>query len=164
LNQHDARGGDRSKSAAGGTFAQSKRQAANDAGLSPRRQRNATNVANLSDDQFNGAIECDRPATVTALAEMGTKRRQPHCEDRRLDVMAGDAARSPPWLSIALTRTIPTALAMAKAPNLASVNAVVLREPNRRIPVQVDRVWIFGVHHAIVVRRHNSSRQPIVLA
>ena len=72
--QFDARGGDRSKSAATDTFAQ--RDAAEDAGLSKRQQVSAVRIANIPAERFERAIEAPTPPTKTALAEMGRKPRE----------------------------------------------------------------------------------------
>ena len=74
LKQFDARGGDRSKSAATDTFAQ--RDAAEDAGLSKRQQVSAVRIANIPAERFERAIEAPTPPTKTALAEMGRKPRE----------------------------------------------------------------------------------------
>lgn len=74
LNQIDGRGGQNlpnPKSTAADTFSQ--RQAAEAVGMSKRQQVTAVRVANVSDDEFEAAIEAERPATVTKLAEMGRK-------------------------------------------------------------------------------------------
>lgn len=47
------------------------RSAAENAGISERQRVTAVRVANIPQDQFDSAIERDRPATVTTLAEMG---------------------------------------------------------------------------------------------
>lgn len=58
-----------------GTDTISQRQAAVDAGLSKRQEVTARAVANVPDDEFEAAVERDHPATVTELAERGTKSR-----------------------------------------------------------------------------------------
>lgn len=47
--------------------------AAREAGLSKRQQRDALRVANVPRDEFEAAVESDDPPTVTALAERGKK-------------------------------------------------------------------------------------------
>lgn len=80
LKTFDGRGGDRSKSTGGGTFAPTQKQAADRAGLSKRQRDTAVRVANVPSDEFEKQIESDKPPTVTALAEQGIKRREapPH--------------------------------------------------------------------------------------
>jgi len=51
------------------------RQAAAAAGLSKRQQVTAVRVANLPEQRFEDAVDAERPATVTALADMGRQRR-----------------------------------------------------------------------------------------
>lgn len=46
---------------------------ANRAGISEHQRKQAVRVANVPKETFEAAIEQPRPATVTALAEMGTK-------------------------------------------------------------------------------------------
>lgn len=76
LQTFDARGGDRSKSTGTGTSArQSQEQAATAAGMSKRQQVTAVRVANVPPDVFDAAVENKRPATVQALAELGTHAR-----------------------------------------------------------------------------------------
>ena len=52
----------------------SKSDAAESAGMSKHQQVQATRVASISESEFIGMIEGETPPTVTALAEMGTKR------------------------------------------------------------------------------------------
>lgn len=72
LKEFDGRGGDRSKSVGAVSSAPTQRQAAEAAGISERQQVTAVRVANVPADTFEAAIESDKPATVTALAAMGT--------------------------------------------------------------------------------------------
>ena len=51
----------------------SQRQAAADAGLSKRQQVTAVNVARVPEEQFEAAIESEKPPTITALADQGKK-------------------------------------------------------------------------------------------
>jgi hypothetical protein len=54
------------------------RDVAERAGMSERQQATAVRVASVSEADFNAAIEAEKPATVTALANMGkTKRAEP---------------------------------------------------------------------------------------
>ncbi len=83
LQEFDARGGDRSKSADTDTFAQdrngahtgtpSRRAAAEAAGMSKRQQVTATRVANIPAAKFEAAIESENPPSITTLAEAGKK-------------------------------------------------------------------------------------------
>lgn len=50
------------------------RQAANSAGLSEHQEKQAVRLANVSEDDFERAVESDKPPTVTALARQGTNR------------------------------------------------------------------------------------------
>jgi hypothetical protein len=49
-----------------------RKQAATDAGLSPRQAATALQVANVPESSFNEKIESDKPPTITALAKAGT--------------------------------------------------------------------------------------------
>lgn len=49
--------------------------AARGAGLSERQQKTAVRVANVPEPQFEEAVEAEKPATVTKLADMGRKPR-----------------------------------------------------------------------------------------
>jgi hypothetical protein len=74
LKQIDGRGGDRTKSEGAHTYAQTQRNAAREAGLSPHQQVQAVRVANVPDATFEAQVESDTPPTVTALAELGKRR------------------------------------------------------------------------------------------
>ena len=50
-------------------------EAATDAGLSPHQKKQAVRTANVPDDEFEQAVESEKPPTVTKLAEQGTKKR-----------------------------------------------------------------------------------------
>jgi hypothetical protein len=52
-------------------------QAAQDAGLSDRQRVTALRVASVPRDEFETAVEGTKPATVTELAERGTRHREP---------------------------------------------------------------------------------------
>ena len=73
LKQVDGRGGDRSKSDAGDTYAQS--DLAADAGMSKRQQVTAVRLANVPAEDFDRQVEGDNPPTITSLAEQGTQKR-----------------------------------------------------------------------------------------
>lgn len=73
LKEFDARGAHRKKD---GNGLSSQRNAASDVGLSERQQKQAVRVANVPDEEFEALIESDDPPTVTALAELGKKRRE----------------------------------------------------------------------------------------
>jgi hypothetical protein len=49
-----------------------RKQAATDAGLSPRQAATALQVANVPESSFNAKIESDKPPTITAIAKAGT--------------------------------------------------------------------------------------------
>lgn len=51
----------------------SQRDAANEAGMSKRQEKQAVRIANLPEDDFEAAVESDHPPTVTVLAGMGGK-------------------------------------------------------------------------------------------
>ena len=63
-NQHSASAGDHP----------SRKEAGDEAGLSPHQQKQAVNVANVTEDEFTTLVESDTPPTVTKLAEIGTKK------------------------------------------------------------------------------------------
>ncbi len=68
LKQFDARGDHRKSN---GTNTSSQKEMAEAAGISKRQQVTAVRVANIPAEKFEAAIENEKPATVTALAEMG---------------------------------------------------------------------------------------------
>lgn len=55
----------------------SRKEAAVEAGLSEHQQKTAQRVAKVPEDQFERAIEADKPATITELAEAGTQKQPP---------------------------------------------------------------------------------------
>jgi hypothetical protein len=67
-NQHGAREGDRP----------SRKQVAEEGGLSDWQQKTATRVASVSEEEFESQVESDSPPTVTALAEQGTRKKPLH--------------------------------------------------------------------------------------
>lgn len=52
-----------------------RKEAAEDAGLSERQQKTAVRVANIPEEDFEAKVESDSPPTVTALAEQGTQKK-----------------------------------------------------------------------------------------
>lgn len=58
-----------------GTDTFSRHDAAAAAGLSKRQQVTAARIGNVPEDEFEAAIEADKPPTLTKLAEMGRKPR-----------------------------------------------------------------------------------------
>jgi hypothetical protein len=52
-------------------------QVATEAGLSERQRKTALRVANVPPDEFNAAVDAEKPSTVTQLANGGTQRRTP---------------------------------------------------------------------------------------
>jgi predicted transcriptional regulator len=78
LKQLDGRQGQNlpaAKSGGAPTFSLSRRDAAKQAGLSKDQQVTAVRVANVPAEQFEQAIDSDKPPTVTALAEIGKQSR-----------------------------------------------------------------------------------------
>lgn len=72
LKEYDGRGGDQTKKEDALLFAEpSRTQAAETAHVSEHQRKQAVRVANVPAAEFDAAIESDKPATVTALAEMG---------------------------------------------------------------------------------------------
>lgn len=67
-NQHEA-------NARGGDSPSTQRQAAESAGLSKDQEKQAVRVANVPEEEFEAVIESPSPPSVTALSEMGRKRR-----------------------------------------------------------------------------------------
>ena len=51
-----------------------RKQAATDAGLSERQRKTAIRVANIPADEFDQRVESENPPTITALADVGTKK------------------------------------------------------------------------------------------
>ena len=72
LKQYDGRGRP-VKNKDGAVLNLSQADAATNARLGERQRKTAGRVANLSDQNFDAAIEGEDPATVTQLAEMGKK-------------------------------------------------------------------------------------------
>jgi hypothetical protein len=77
LKQFDARGDHMKK----GDAPLSRTDAATRAGISPDQRKQAVRVANVPAAEFEAAIENEKPATVTALAEMGKKVRAVPVDD-----------------------------------------------------------------------------------
>lgn len=77
LKTFDGRGGDQSKTAPMGIFAPSRGSVAREAGLSPKQAVTAVRVSNVPREAFEAAVESDDPPSVTRLAEMGRKPRDP---------------------------------------------------------------------------------------
>jgi hypothetical protein len=71
LKQFDGRGGDRTKTDGAVSSAPSRKEAAQQAGLSERQPVTSVRVANIPADMFESLIESDNPPTVTKLAEIG---------------------------------------------------------------------------------------------
>jgi hypothetical protein len=55
-----------------------RKEAAEDAGLSERQQKTAVRVASVPEEEFEAQVESDSPPTVTALAEQGTHKKPLH--------------------------------------------------------------------------------------
>lgn len=77
LKQFDARPQNASKQSEGAPTLISQRQAASDAGMSDHQRVQAVRVANIPEPTFEAAVESPAPPTVTKLADMGRKPRQP---------------------------------------------------------------------------------------
>ena len=58
----------------GGSPQLSRKQAAEDAGLSDDQRKNALRVASIPESEFAKLVESDSPPTITKLAEIGTKK------------------------------------------------------------------------------------------
>jgi hypothetical protein len=58
-----------------GPSVETRKQAAEEAGLSERQQKTAVRVANIPEEEFEAQVESDPPPTVTALAEQGTQKK-----------------------------------------------------------------------------------------
>jgi hypothetical protein len=56
----------------------SRREAAEQAGLSDRQQKSAGRVANVPEAKFERLVESDNPPSVTKLAQLGTKKNLAH--------------------------------------------------------------------------------------
>jgi hypothetical protein len=59
-----------------------RKSVATTAGLSDRQRKTALRVANVSDQEFEQAVEAESPDTVTALAEAGRRPRTPGDSDQ----------------------------------------------------------------------------------
>jgi hypothetical protein len=58
-----------------GANIKSRSEAAREAGLSDRQKNTALRVASIPPDEFEAAVESDKPPTVTELAERGTDKK-----------------------------------------------------------------------------------------
>ena len=78
-DMESARGGDRGGGRGNQGEARrplvSRKQAAEDAGISEHQQKQAQNVAKVPEAEFEAAIESDNPPSVKALADKGRERR-----------------------------------------------------------------------------------------
>lgn len=73
LKEFDGRGGDHTKSGGTPTLAPSRREVAEDAGMSKDQQVTAVRVANVPVQAFEQAVESETPPTITKLADWGRK-------------------------------------------------------------------------------------------
>lgn len=73
----------------GGDAPTTQREAADAAGLSKDQQVQAVRVANVPAELFETLVEGDKPPTVTALAELGTKKNPKPAPQRPPDPHAG---------------------------------------------------------------------------
>jgi hypothetical protein len=109
-NQHDA-----AERAATGTGS-SRKQAAKDAGLSPRQLATALQVHNVPRDAFEAQIESDSPPTITELARQGTK-----SQPQAFDMLQG---RDPKDFQAATAVIGLLTYAVGKIPYLDLTNAI----------------------------------------
>jgi hypothetical protein len=77
LKQFDARPNNASNQSVGTDTLISRQDAARNAGLSDRQRVTAVRVANVPADDFDRAVDSPTPPTVTKLADMGRKSREP---------------------------------------------------------------------------------------
>ena len=74
LKTYDGRGGDRTKKV---DTRPSAKDMANDAGMSEHQHKTAARVANVPDEQFDEAVELDKPPAVTTPVRDGQKKAPP---------------------------------------------------------------------------------------
>lgn len=74
-----ANGANQNIKGGGAPKVRTRKDAAQEAGLSPDQAKNAVRVANVPKEDFEKQVESEEPPTVSNLAEQGTKKRQ---EDR----------------------------------------------------------------------------------
>lgn len=145
LKQVDARGGDRTKSEAVRTFAQS--DAARDAGMSKHQQVQAVRVANVPADDFERQVESDKPPTLTQLASQGIKPRAP-----APDPQTWLQGRDPKMFNRALHLT---ALITEYADDLAKSRASEILphlDDGQRVKLRNALRQIDGIHDTIATR------------
>lgn len=82
LKEIESATGAHRKSNGGDTL--SRKQAAEDAGMSKRQKDDAIRVANVPEDSFEAQLESDNPPTITALAEQGTQTREPSEMEKKM--------------------------------------------------------------------------------
>jgi len=83
LKEFDARGGDRGNQYTGGkkdaTVHFAKNLAAEQVGLTERKMKQATRLANIDEMEFESRMEAENPPNISELEELGTKKRKnPH--------------------------------------------------------------------------------------
>jgi hypothetical protein len=81
LKEFEAKSGERTDlepSTGNGTRSETRKSAADKAGLSKRQKDTAIRVANVPQEEFEAQLESDSPPTVTALAEQGTHKKPLH--------------------------------------------------------------------------------------
>lgn len=69
-----SKGGRPSETRGVASLSLSRKQAAEDAGLSEDQRKNALRVASIDGAEFDALVESDNPPTLTKLAEIGTKK------------------------------------------------------------------------------------------
>jgi len=80
LSEYDGRDGDRTKNVTAPTFAPTRREAAQAAGISPAQQVTAGRIARIPDPNFSEYIESPRPPGTTLLAQMGKRSHLPRSD------------------------------------------------------------------------------------
>lgn len=86
LEVEASKGGRPSKTKVGGGPSSMTRKAlAEEAGISERQAKDMVRVARVPFEQFESLVESDDPATVTELAELGTKKREKEPRNPLLD-------------------------------------------------------------------------------
>lgn len=94
LRAFHSEGGRPSKTSTGTdtSFPSSQREAASQAGMSKRQEVTAVRVSNVPAETFEAAVESDEPPTVTKLAEMGTRPRDPLYTGESIDSISDEDA------------------------------------------------------------------------
>ncbi len=115
LKLYDARGNYSEKEGAL-LFTPSRTEAASAAGVSEHQRKQAIRISNISETEFEAAIESDEPTTVTKLAEMGKTSQAP----RQVDPSASIALATLEKFAHFCSMNDPTFVATAVRPNFAA--------------------------------------------